>query len=1081
MRARHYIALIICLLSLLSIEAQTAQKPILSLTHEGDSMLHLHFESPGSLPHVDTLGEQGFSRLTWEGMTFGNGHAGYPDLPSIPLLVRLPKGSTLEVSHVEARSTVWPWAVPKDTPLVPATEGWAKDQEQPPYRPDRKVYGSRDPFRGGARVAVESLGTMGTDQLFRVTVHPMEYLPLEGTLTYDNHIDATLRIGKSGSTTAANAYLVVSRPQFREGLQPFVRWKRQQGYTVTELYADTYLRDSVRAMISHLWSGDCGQWPKYVLLVGDVSHLQAYPGTTHPAGLDNHVTDLYYVEHTGDYLPDALLGRWPVNDSAELAAVVNKTVAYEQALGLDTAALRRLLLVAGDEDRAPAPVTTNGQVHYVAHEARLAHPSFDTLCFYNPASANQRANILDALGQGVSLLNYTAHCTAAGWSSPAVTFTSIDTLDCHQAMLYVNNCCLSNAFDGTCFGEQLLRKADGGAIGVIGATNSTLWNEDYYWAVGPKYPLSTHPVFDSLRPGAFDRWLGRVGGVHSQGELLAAGNLAVTAFGSPYDKFYWETYCLLGDPSLEPWTSRPLTLDLHLANGMPTDGAGCLYLGGTAGATVTAMQHDSVLGIGIIGADGSLALQLGVSIDTTPLILTASRSGYIPRIDTLMARPAEGIAVALREVTIGDNAVGCRIENVGTVPLYGLRVTMSQPYIDSTTDALVAEQQTAIDSLLPRHGQALTLPLTVTAAGQRPYWRAHLIVRDSAEGTLCSVELRHPYEAAYPTAFFRLLETTGDAIHDLLPHHEYLLEATLEGDTAASAAVLVTAVPAGDTLTAFTTSQATLTIPLTTPDTLTHLHLQATMTLGNHRDVFDRYLVGGHRTDSFEEGMRSYPWQGSGTRPWVVDSTVSHSGRYCLRSGDIDDRQTSDLVLEVLMPHRDTLSYWLRTSSENNYDKLVFSVDGTRRGIEMWGESNWKRFTVVIDAGRHTLRWRYVKDDSGTSGADCAWLDDVKVPLAWWDSAYGCFGDLPTLTVTDIQEQPTVNIYPNPSTGIITIEGAVPGEICVTDLWGRTLLTSPHDGHTVLHLTSLPDGIYLLQLTSSVGRSHHKLIIRHLP
>ena len=293
MRARHYIVLIICLLSLPSIEAQTAQKPILSLTHEGDSMLHLYFESHGSLPHVDTLGEQGFSRLTWEGMTFGNGHAGCPDMPSIPLLVRLPKGSTLEVSHVEARSTVWPLAVPKDTPLVPATEGWAKDQEQPPYRPDRKVYGSRDPFRGGARVAVENLGTMGTDQLFRVTVHPMEYLPLEGTLTYDNHIDAALHISKSGSTTTANAYLVVSRPQFREGLQPFVRWKRQQGYTVTELYADTPLRDSVRAMISHLWSGDCGQWPKYVLLVGDVSHLQAYPGTTHPAGLDNHVTDLY--------------------------------------------------------------------------------------------------------------------------------------------------------------------------------------------------------------------------------------------------------------------------------------------------------------------------------------------------------------------------------------------------------------------------------------------------------------------------------------------------------------------------------------------------------------------------------------------------------------------------------------------------------------------------------------------------------------------------------------------------------------------------------------------------------------------
>ena len=306
------------------------------------------------------------------------------------------------------------------------------------------------------------------------------------------------------SDPTAGTYLVVTRPDLQEPLLPFIRWKKQQGYRVEVLCTTTNQRDSIRAQLTERYANATALLPaqRYVLIVGDVDRIQAFAGRHTPSGLTNRATDLYYGEYTGDYLPEAYVGRLSVSDSAELAAVVTKIITYEQGLWVTTA--QQLMFAAGSEDRSPAPTTTNGQVNYLAQLASCS-PELDTVCFRSPTSANQTDSILQALSQSNALVNYTAHCTANGWERPYITFNSIDTLDNPVPTLFVNNCCLSNAFDGTCFGERLLRRPTGGAIGVVGATNETLWNEDFYWAVGAKCPPTPIPEFDSTRLGAFDK------------------------------------------------------------------------------------------------------------------------------------------------------------------------------------------------------------------------------------------------------------------------------------------------------------------------------------------------------------------------------------------------------------------------------------------------------------------------------------------------------------------------------------------------------------------------------------------------
>ena len=62
----------------------------------------------------------------------------------------------------------------------------------------------------------------------------------------------------------------------------------------------------------------------------------------------------------------------------------------------------------------------------------------------------------------------------------------------------IGNCCQSNAFDvSVCFGEALLRENNKGAVGYIGGSNNTYWDEDYWWAVGNTSNITSNPNYIS--------------------------------------------------------------------------------------------------------------------------------------------------------------------------------------------------------------------------------------------------------------------------------------------------------------------------------------------------------------------------------------------------------------------------------------------------------------------------------------------------------------------------------------------------------------------------------------------------------
>jgi hypothetical protein len=128
--------------------------------------------------------------------------------------------------------------------------------------------------------------------------------------------------------------------------------------------------------------------------------------------------------------------------------------------------------------------------------------------------------------------------------------------------------------------------------------------------------------------------------------------------------------------------------------------------------------------------------------------------------------------------------------------------------------------------------------------------------------------------------------------------------------------------------------------------------------------------------EGFESGQIQYPFNTAGNSPWSI-SNDSYEGKYCVKSGDIDDNNTSTLEA-IVNVQSGKMSFWLKVSSESDFDNLAFYIDGIEKG--RWsGERQWRKVNSQITPGTHTFKWIYQKDESISQGEDAAYIDDVNL------------------------------------------------------------------------------------------------------
>lgn len=141
---------------------------------------------------------------------------------------------------------------------------------------------------------------------------------------------------------------------------------------------------------------------------------------------------------------------------------------------------------------------------------------------------------------------------------------------------------------------------------------------------------------------------------------------------------------------------------------------------------------------------------------------------------------------------------------------------------------------------------------------------------------------------------------------------------------------------------------------------------------------------------------------------WVRDVTVSKDGVESMRSGPIADSAAfgiyTESTLSTVVRGVGKLSFSWKASTEEDdeyeWDHAEFRVDG-ETVAKINGESDWTDVAYdIVAPGDHTLTWVYLKDDFGSEGKDCAWIDE----FAWVAAPTDPIPEIPvSATVSEIE------------------------------------------------------------------------------
>ncbi|MBQ6308099.1 MAG: T9SS type A sorting domain-containing protein [Bacteroidales bacterium] len=702
-----------------------------------------------------------FSTLTMNG-TYPSGNVGEPMLPAVNKLIAVPFGAKIDALEVKSYTTTTyslaDFGINKITPMQPRIR---KDQkpEDVPFAYNEKAYATKG-FVERPIAMAEIKGTMRGIQIGALTINPVQYDAATNRIRVYNNIEIEVRYSQYDKSASydefartfspyfANIYsqmfnwrddvydehpdlwqspvkmLVIADRMFEECLQPWYTWKTTKGFYLSINYTDEIGTSAaaIRAFIQEEYGKDA---PTFLMIMGDKNQVAASA-----TGSETHcVTDLQYSSVDGDEFPDMYHSRFPAETVAQMQAMINKALEYEQYTMPDPSYLNNVLLIAG-EDSGWGVTVGRPTIWYATNYYFNAEHGFDQVHEY---SHGQYSGCYSWLNEGVGFANYTAHGSNTSWAGPQFTVSDVNNLtNEHKYFLAMGNCCEAAdwGINGTCFGEAMVRAENKAAYAYIGSCPSTYWLNDYYFGVGgTSRHDGTMPTYEETTMGFYDAmWTDNA--YNTVTSMMFIGNLASNAAqalgyelhcSTLYD---WQAYHTLGDGSVMPFRVQPIENTVsHMAIfpiGMPT------YEVSADPGSYVAISKDGVLhGVGLIDESGVINVEVDPITSGGDVTICVTHPQRIPYINTVPAAAMEGPYISVDSYTPANVHVGhessmsITFKNVGTSATDGTTTVSLSCNDDNLT---ILDGTASFESLAPE--------TTVQVGGFR-----YIIAEGVADGT----------------------------------------------------------------------------------------------------------------------------------------------------------------------------------------------------------------------------------------------------------------------------------------------------------------------------------------------------------
>ncbi|MBW6459730.1 MAG: T9SS type A sorting domain-containing protein [Bacteroidales bacterium] len=1082
-----------------------------------------------------------------------SGAYGHPEIPVNSELIEIPANAHVVVRVIHSSFREFNLKdIGINHPLFPNQPPIPKTGEPVGFVYEKEAY-QVDAFLPGTLAEVETLGMMRNVNIGRLDIFPVQYNPLQGKVriyeqveleivfegadpaasdmqkqVYGNHyfnaiFNTLINYRQPESASRENfarypiKYVIVSDRMFESTLQPFIEWKTRKGFTVIEAYTDDPAVGStttqIKSYLQNLYTSATpyDPAPTFILFVGDIAQIPTWNGVA--AG---HVTDIYYCEYTNDYFPEVFYGRFSAQNVAQLQPQIEKTLMYEQFTMPDPSYLDTVVLVSG-MDGTYAITHGNGQINYGTINYFNEDYGIFSHTYLYPSSGSNAANIRQNISDGVTFGNYTAHCSPSGWGDPSFTTSDIPALQNEGKYgVLVGNCCSSSEYQlSECFGEALLRAVNKGAVAYIGASNSTYWDEDYYFGVGVGQIATNPPPYEQTSLGFYDRAFH----THEEpfadwytttGQMIYAGNLAVTQGKPGSARYYWEAYNLLGDPSLMVYFSLPPELPVAYDPLIPLGSPA--FTVNTVPYAYAALSYDNVLyGAALADSNGTAVLDVsGITIPGMADVVVTAQN-YQPFEDQVLIANPEGPYVLMNQYMLHDYPdtnglvepgeevmLDMELKNWGNSEATNVIATLQTDdiYIYILWGEKVFGAIAAQDSILQEDAfsfnvagfipdQHLVAFQVVIHNDTREVWNSSFNVRLNAPVMTIGSLVIDDYESGNGNG--RL--DPGETVDLLLNCHNtghcdaYEILTILQSNS--PYITIHSNTVTFDTLLWNDMHQATFTVTLAEEiEAGTSIDLSFSMASGPYTDAVIYYPQVGLVIEDFESGnFEAFNWYTGGNQPWQITTSDVFEGIYSARSGAIGNNQTSELLIDMDVAMNDSISFYRKVSCEDDpngtgYDWLGFYIDNVM--LANWdGDLDWERFSYPVTAGQRTFKWVYSKDYSVASGMDAAWIDFIVFP-----------GIAPAVSIDEsiVTQGISMNFHPNPARQQTAVYLHLPSQsrvsVTLFDLTGKragVLVDEQHfteGSHRIsIDTSGLSAGIYFCVLKTGNEQITKKLII----
>ena len=640
---------------------------------------------------------------------------------------------------------------------------------------------------------------------------------------------------------------------------------------------------------------------------------------------------------------------------------------------------------------------------------------------YIPASPDELGDwnsgtpelVVQAVNQGAFWLQHRDHGYEQGWGEPAVSNSHIDQLNNVDKLPFVMSInCQTGMFNytgsgGNCFTEKWMRRTfngqNAGAVGVLSPTevSYSFVNDVFVWGV---YDLFDGDFLPTYGPYAENtgNWMPAFGNVAGK-YFLAQSSWPYNVDDKDITYTMFTAHC---DAFLRIYTQVPQTMEV-IHPEVVLAGLGEITITAPEGCMISLVKENAEGGweiLAVAEATGDpQTIQFAPQVPPTEINLVVTGQNYLRYEAVISVIPADGPYIVFDSKVMHDENENNQIDFGETI---NLDITLKnvgsesmnafEAVLETTSEYITITNGTAqYESIEPNGLQTVANAFSFIVADNVPdnTSNAFTITVTNGDNEYVSNLVMKAYAPVFELGNMSITEVNGNGNGRLDAGETAQLSFTIENRGHSDAAITTASLQLLSPYITVTESQvdfnhlnvgesstATYEIAVSEDTPMGYnCPIVLNVVSGQYNEQKNYTVKVGLILEDFETGSLGAGWTNDANHPWRFVNEDPYEGQYCLRSGAIGNNGTTTLILTHEAGSSDTISFYYKVSSENNWDKLHFYIDNQEKNN--WsGTVAWTKAAYPVTAGRHTYKWTYTKDAYQTGGSDCAWIDFVGLP-----------------------------------------------------------------------------------------------------